>query len=54
MTRDDQQMLDTQLYYGTMLQEIKKDDPNILSCLVPGSRLYEKMNNPIIENIDEA
>ena len=54
MTRQEQQMLDTARHYDTMMQEIEKVDPNILYSVVPGSRLHEKIHNPITEGIDEG
>jgi hypothetical protein len=36
------------------MQEIEKQDPNILSSVVSGSRLHEIIHNPITEGIDEG
>jgi hypothetical protein len=37
-----------------MIEEIKSVDPDILFSLVPGSRLHEKIHNPVTEGIDEG
>ncbi|MES9993664.1 MAG: hypothetical protein ABW098_17075 [Candidatus Thiodiazotropha sp.] len=33
---------------------LKKKDTNLLHSVVPGSRLYEIINNPLNEGIDEG
>lgn len=54
MSKYEQQTLDTTRHYEQMMQEVESIDPNILFSLVPGSRLYEIINNPVTEDIDEG
>ena len=54
MSAYEQQNLETERRYDRLMQEIEKQDPNILSSVVPGSRLHEIIHNPITEGIDEG
>ncbi len=40
--------------YDRLMQEVEKTDANILSSVVPGSRLHDIINNPVTEGIDEG
>ena len=48
------QMQETTRRYESMMREIEQNDPDILSSVVPGSRLHEKIHNPVTEGIDEG
>jgi hypothetical protein len=48
------QILETERRYDRLMQEIEKQDPNVLSSVVPGSRLHEIIHNPVTEGIDEG
>lgn len=48
------QILETGKKYESMMREIEMSDPNVLSSVVPGSRLHEKIHNPVTEGIDEG
>ena len=54
MSRYEQQLLETNRRHDELMREIEKVDPNVLSSVVPGSRLHEIINNPITEGIDEG
>jgi hypothetical protein len=54
MTLYEKQILDTERHYDQMMSEIEALDPNILYSVVPGSKLHEKIHNPITEGIDEG
>lgn len=48
------QNLETERHHDQLMQEIEKQDPNVLSSVVPGSRLHEIIHNPVTEGIDEG
>ena len=48
------QVLETGRQHDSMMREIDKHDSNILSSVVPGSRLHEIIHDPITEGIDEG
>ncbi|MGD8931033.1 MAG: hypothetical protein PVI52_00590 [Chromatiales bacterium] len=48
------QNLETERRYDQLMQEIERQDPNVLSSVVPGSRLHEIIHNPVTEGIDEG
>lgn len=54
MPKYEQQVLDSDLHYDKMMKEIESIDPNFLHSVVPGSRLYEIINTPVTEGIDEG
>ncbi|NNF97478.1 MAG: hypothetical protein HKM94_11180 [Halobacteria archaeon] len=54
MSRYELQNLETERHCDQMIREIEKRDPNILSSVVPGSRLHEIIHNPVTEGIDEG
>ncbi len=48
------QMLNTARYYDDAIRAAEKEDIEILSSVVPGSRLHEVIHNPIDSGIDEG
>jgi len=54
MTRYEQDNLETARRCDNMIREIEQADPNVLSSVVPGSRLHSIIHNPVIEGIDEG
>lgn len=54
MSRYEMQIQETGKYYDRLIREIEKQDPNILSSVVPGSRLHQIIHNPVTEGIDEG
>lgn len=54
MSAYEQQILDTGRSFDERIREIERNDPNILSSVVPGSRLHQLINNPVTEGIDEG
>ncbi len=54
MTRYELQNLETERHCDQMIREIEQNDPNVLSSVVPGSRLHEIIHNPVTERIDEG
>lgn len=54
MSQHERQILETELHFDHMMKEIESVDPDILYTLVPGSRLHQKIHNPVIEGIDEG
>ena len=48
------QIMETGQYYDQLMSEIERKDSNILSSVVPDSRLHEKIHNPVTEGIDEG
>ena len=48
------QIMKTGQYYDQLMSEIERKDSNILSSVVPDSRLHEKIHNPVTEGIDEG
>lgn len=41
-------------FYDRQMRAVEAEGVEILSSVVPGSRLHEKINNPIDEGIDEG
>ena len=54
MSRYEKQNLDTARRCDQMIREIERTDPNVLSSVVPGSRLHQVIHNPVTEGIDEG
>ena len=54
MSRYEQDNLQTQKRCDQMMRKIEKQDRNVLSSVVPGSRLHQIIHNPITEGIDEG
>ena len=48
------QMLNTERYYDEAMKMAELEDIEILSSVVPGSHLHEKIHNPIDSGIDEG
>lgn len=48
------QILATSQYYDNEMRAAEKGDIEILSSVVPGSRLHEVIHNPIDSGIDEG
>jgi hypothetical protein len=44
----------TSQYYDNAIQAAEQEDIEILSSVVPGSRLHELIHNPIDSGIDEG
>jgi len=44
----------TERYYDDAIRAAEKEDIEILSSVVPGSRLHEVIHNPIDSGIDEG
>jgi len=54
MTRYEQDNLETARRCDNMIREIEQADPNVLSSVVPESRLHSIIHNPVTEGIDEG
>jgi hypothetical protein len=48
------QMLATEQHYDNQMRAAEKEDVEILSSVVPGSRLHAVIHNPIDSGIDEG
>ena len=54
MSNYEQQILATGQFYDRAMQDAEQEDIEILSSVVPGSRLHEIIHNPIDSGIDEG
>jgi len=54
MSNYELQILATERYYDDAIRAAEKEDIEILSSVVPGSRLHEVIHNPIDSGIDEG
>ncbi|MEW8681026.1 MAG: hypothetical protein AB2536_03885 [Candidatus Thiodiazotropha endolucinida] len=54
MSGYEKQILETERRYDQLMQQIEKEDPNVLHSVVSGSRLHEIIHNPVTEGIDEG
>lgn len=54
MSGYEKQNLETARRQDRMIREIEKRDPDVLSSVVPGSRLHSIIHNPVTEGIDEG
>jgi hypothetical protein len=54
MTAYEQQIADTEKYYDQAILRAEQEDLEILTSVVPGSRLHEVINNTIDSGIDEG
>ena len=54
MSRYERDNLELAIRSDMMIREIEQKDPNVLSSVVPGSRLHQIIHNPITEGIDEG
>ena len=50
----EQQILATAKYYDAAMQAAEAEGIEILSSIVPGSRVHQVINNPIDSGIDEG
>lgn len=48
------QILETEKFYDRAILAAEAEDIEILSSVVPGSRLHEVIHNPIDSGIDEG
>lgn len=54
MSRYERDNLELAIRSDEMIRKIEQEDPNVLSSVVPGSRLHQIIHNPITEGIDEG
>lgn len=54
MSRYELENLETARRSDRIIREIEQSDPNVLSSVVPGSRLHEIIHNPVTEGIYEG
>lgn len=54
MSAYERQILNTERFYDSQIRAIEESGAEIYSSVVPGSRLHEKIHNPITEGIDEG
>lgn len=54
MSNYELQIQNTERNYDRMIREIEQQDSNVLSSVVPGSRLHRVIYNPVTEGIDEC
>ncbi len=54
MSAYERQILATEQFYDRQMHIAESEQIEILSSVVPGSRLHEKIHNPIDEGIDEG
>ncbi len=54
MSNYEMQMQMTTLYYDQAIAAAEKENIEILSSVVPGSRLHQIIHNPIDSGIDEG
>jgi hypothetical protein len=54
MSNYELQILATAQYYDDAIRAAETEDVEILSSVVPGSRLHELIHNPIDSGIDEG
>ena len=54
MSAYEMQIMTTAKYYDREIQAVERQGVEILSSVVPGSRLHEIIHNPFDEGIDEG
>lgn len=54
MSAYEKQILATERFYDRQMRAAETEPVEILSSVVPGSRLHEIINNPYDEGIDEG
>lgn len=54
MSNYERQILDTEKFYDQAMLAAEKEGIEVLSSVVPDSRLHEIINNPIDSGIDEG
>ena len=54
MSAYEKQIRATEQYYEQEMRKIEQGGGEILSSVVPGSNLHQKIHNPVTEGIDEG
>jgi uncharacterized membrane protein (DUF106 family) len=54
MSNYEKQILETEKFYDEAIRAAEAEDIEVLSSVVPGSRLHEIINNPNDSGIDEG
>ncbi|MCG8486629.1 MAG: hypothetical protein AB2551_05325 [Candidatus Thiodiazotropha sp.] len=54
MSGYERQVLETERFYDRQMDAIEESGVEILTSVVPGSRLHEIIHNPVDEGIDEG
>ena len=54
MTAYERQIQATEQFYDRQMHALEAEGVEILSSVAPGSRLNEKIHNPVDEGIDEG
>lgn len=54
MSAYERQIRATEQFYDRQMHAVEAEGVEILSSVVPGSRLHEKIHNPFDEGIDEG
>jgi hypothetical protein len=54
MSNYELQILNTARYYDDAIHAAEQEDIEVLSSVVPGSRLHEVIHNPVDSGIDEG
>ena len=54
MSSYEKQIQATGQYYDREMRKIEQSGGEILSSVVPGSQLHQKIHNPVTEGIDEG
>ena len=54
MSAYERQIRATEQFYDRQMHAVEAEGVEILSSVVPGSRLYDKIHNPFDEGIDEG
>ena len=54
MSDYEKQILATGRYYDEEIRKVEPGGGEILSSVVPGSNLHQKIHNPVTEGIDEG
>ena len=54
MSKYEIQMRNTGEFYDRAIRAAEDEDIEVLSSVVPGSLLHEKINNPVDSGIDEG
>lgn len=54
MSNYEMQIRKTELFYDAAIREAEREGIEVLTSVVPGSRLHEVINNPVDSGIDEG
>ena len=54
MSKYEQQIHNTEKFYDAAMRAAEQEDVEILSSVVPGSTLHDKITNPYMSGIDEG